>query len=230
MLRNFNITAVGPKVWNGYIKTFMQRNLDNYVPYYTYNRRLSHFLKYSVLFLSVQKKLIFIDMKCEQKKYLNATVQYIKWPSGQFISEDNLACYLSSCRSDTYIFRLSPSLRLNLTFNLIDTKFGTLEVGNPSAAFTPFIYEGYYSTFNLYPKFNFLKVKLQSKCPMCFHISPNIDGSFIVMDKKFIYNVVFNNVTNLQPDFQYIIKNEYYLYWYHLKVIKLNKILIEARE
>ena len=64
MLVNFNITPGGPKSWNGYIRKFMQRILDNYIPYYTYNRRLLHFLNYSVLFVTVQKRLI--DVKHER--------------------------------------------------------------------------------------------------------------------------------------------------------------------
>ena len=46
------------------------------------------------------------------------------------------------------------------------------------------------------------------------------------MDGKFIYNVVINNVNNQQPEFKYIIKNQYFLFWCHLKVMKINKILV----
>ena len=229
ILRNLNITYGGPKTWNGYIRKFMQRNLDNFILYYTYHRRLLYFLKYSTLFVSVQKKFIFIDIKCVYSPALRVLYMdlhtYVKWPSGQFISEDSLECYYG-CGSDTYNFRLSPSLRLNLSFYVIDTKFGTLEVGNLSAASPSFIYEGHFPTFNLYPRFNSLTIKLYYVGPKCHYDLFNINGSFTVMDRKVSYNVVINNVTDQQPDFQYTIKNEYFLFWYHLKVIKLNKILI----
>ena len=228
--KDINVFTNIPKLWHGYIRTFMYRYLEQISFHDTVYRDFPlQIIKHCQSFVIFSKRTVHeekFEMICQKRSCVANNLSISTSPSGQLFPG-----YGSSIHSEyVYFFLVHPKFKLNFTFYEIYTsdKFERLNVYNslntllihmvPSFRF---MYQGFYSTFCLYPKYNKVSTVFMRTNPG----PASVNGSFTVMDANIIHNVPVQYNVNMTPNFIYHTENTSVLS-YFLQVQKVHQVFI----
>ncbi len=153
----------------------------------------------------------------------------LMFPLGLFAWTTPILSPLVDCMPRFVIeFHLHHLLRLNITFDLIQTfRFKMIVHTHSHASNAKFIFQGFYSGVSVYPQFSDVK--------LCFYeymrdesLGYRFNGVFQVMDQDLIHIVPCSHLPKLQVAGIYQVEPNFSLLFFHLQVEKIYQIHIEA--
>ena len=164
-----------------------------------------------------------MDLNTRRARYQEFTV---KWASGQ-VNVNYPKLYFDPYKCYNFIFRLHPSVKLNITFYTIYFFDNTLNCNKQNVTishYTEPIFCGQMSTFSFYPETKdvvvyFLTIHNYGKPPI-------LRSMFAIIDKDLIINIPTSSTVKIKPDLLYMVHYINILQVYFIQVRKIRHIVI----
>ena len=235
MLEKFkyiNIYKDSPKLWNAYIRIFLDKclNVWNNNTLMKYNEALAQIYKYGYLFEKLKTKVQNAKLKTV---FHNGMEHMLISASGQILlnsSDDDLLK-----KKTVYRFMTHPSLSINFTINVFYCgPLCCIEFFDDSHLVT---LTGYWTHISIYPRQNNLSIVIQYDRSVRQGVFL-LQSTFTAMDKDIISLVPHNtegkhlgvSPGGLIQFCRYNILNKFALLWYLLQVRKFDQVVIRTTQ